>query len=122
MPLKLTKFILNIICWQTNWDFGADARGIAEISNLNLGIKPQRRKSLKNISIYQASMIFSAIKIFGWTVQLLEFSVGPAVGVRVRWSNRVLVGVHPKNIHCVLSHLSFVEVLLSTKVSNLHTQ
>jgi hypothetical protein len=50
MPLKLTKFIMNIIFWKTNGDFGVDARharGIAEISNLSLGTKPQRRKSLK---------------------------------------------------------------------------
>jgi hypothetical protein len=46
-------------------------------------------------------MIFSAIKIFGWTVPLLEFSVGPAVGVRLWWSNWFLVGVHPKYIYCV---------------------
>jgi hypothetical protein len=47
MPLELTKFIMNIISWKTNWDFGADAQGIAEVSNLSLGIKPQRRESLK---------------------------------------------------------------------------
>jgi hypothetical protein len=46
-------------------------------------------------------MIFSAIKNFGWIIPLLEFSVGPAVGVRLGWFNWVLVGVHPKNIYCV---------------------
>jgi hypothetical protein len=95
MPLELNKLIMNIIFWKTNWDFGADARGIAEITNLSLGNRYQKK------SIYQASMIFSAIKTFGWTVQRLEFSVRPAVGVRVRWSNWFLVGVHPKNIYCV---------------------
>jgi hypothetical protein len=42
---------MNIIFWKTNWDFGADARGIAKISNLNHGIEPQRRKSLKKIGL-----------------------------------------------------------------------
>jgi hypothetical protein len=46
-------------------------------------------------------MIFSAIKTLGWTVALLEFSVGLAVGVRLWWSNWFLVGVHPENIYCV---------------------
>jgi hypothetical protein len=95
MPLEITKFIMNIIFWKTNWDFGADARGIAEISNLSLGIEPQRRKSLKK-SIYQASMLFCAIKTLGWTVSLLEFSVVP---VQLWWSNWFLVGVRPKNIY-----------------------
>jgi hypothetical protein len=54
-------------------------------------------------------MIFSAIKTFGWTVQLLEFSVRPAVGVRVRWSNWFLVGVHSKNIYCV-SYLLKIQI------------
>jgi hypothetical protein len=73
---------MNIIFWKTNWDFGADARSIAEISNLSFGIKPQHRKSLKK-SIYQAYMIFSSIKTLGWTVPLLNLSVGPAVGVQL---------------------------------------
>jgi hypothetical protein len=65
---------MNIIFWKTNWDFGADGRGIVDISNLSHGIEPQR----------------------------IEFSVGPAVGVRLWWSNWFLVGVHPKNIYCIL--------------------
>jgi hypothetical protein len=63
-------------------------------------------------------MIFSAIKIFGWTVPLLEFSVGPAVGVRLWWSNWFLVGVQPKNIYCV-SILVFKIDLVS---SNVHSK
>jgi hypothetical protein len=46
-------------------------------------------------------MIYSAIKTLGWTVPLLKFSVGPAVGVKLWWSNWFLVGVRPKNIYCV---------------------
>jgi hypothetical protein len=76
--LILKKIInLSII-----WGFGADARGIAEFSNMSLGIEPQRRKSLKKIDL-PGFHDFSAIKTFGWTVQLLEFAVGPAVGVRL---------------------------------------
>jgi hypothetical protein len=60
-------------------------------------------------------MIFSAIKIFGWTVPLLEFSAGPAVGVRLWWSNWFLVGVHPKNIYCVLGTVCIVYCLKKSK-------
>jgi hypothetical protein len=78
MPLELTEFIMNIIFWKTTCNYGADARGIANISNLSLGIMAPAAEILK--------------KIFG-----------PAVGVQLWWSNWFLVGVHPKKIYCEFS-------------------
>jgi hypothetical protein len=63
MPLELTKYIMDIIFWKINWDFGADARVIADISTLSLGSPaPEFVKKIIDLLGFHD---FYAIKTFG---------------------------------------------------------
>jgi hypothetical protein len=115
MPLELTKLIMNIIFWKINWDFGADARVI--YFHFQSWNRAQRRKSLKKLSIYQASWFFCYQKlrmdrptswIFSWTISR----------VQLWWSNWSLV--HPKKMYLALSeNINWGYVRINLKVSKI---
>ena len=105
-PFEYFKFILNNYSWKINWNFGADDWVISDNSYKMLWVlksNPTSKKSLKKFHrcTRRSWISFCFVKTIGWTVQPVEFWVGPGVGLQVRWSNLFLVEVHPNNIYCV---------------------